>query len=129
MSASNAALKLAPILDDVQTLQFPVDGEFNPNPLDAAAGETISLKYLGTGSAQVTIYDSNNEKYDLFAGSSNPYPASSDGTEYEIRDTTPEDTSYTVQYDDGASSKLVALGPTGISLVVVRGTINVKKPA
>ena len=127
MTASSAALIPRPLLADPPTLQFPINDAFDPDPFDVAVGETISLKFTGTGSAVVNILDSNNDLFDLFKSSSNPYSASSEGTEYQIRDDVPEDTSYTITYDPGDT-----LGPrvlTSVALRAVRGTINVKKPS
>lgn len=125
MSASSAALIPTPAQDEAPLLQFPVNGAFDPDPFDTVPGETITLKFTGTSSAQVNVYDSNNDLFDLFKGSTNPYTASGDGTSYQIDDEVPEDTSYTIVYDPGDQP---TLGINRVTLVAVRGTINVKKP-
>jgi hypothetical protein len=130
MSASSAALIPAPIHVpihiDVQTLQFPVEGRFAPDPLTVSPDETITLRYLGTGSVQITILGSNSTPYALFKDSSNPYSVSSRGTDYQIRTETPLDTTYTIVFETG--DKLGTDGIHSISVVPIRGTINVKKP-
>jgi len=148
MSKSSAATNPTPLLETLQVLQFPVDDEFDPDPLEVVPGEEFTLQYLGTGSTTVEIYDSNNDLYDLFKGGSNPYSVDDDGTNYEIIDEAPEDSTYTIVWESGTTAKRgngpkPGKGPKpghgpghghghGGSpnlLAAVRGTINVKKPS
>jgi hypothetical protein len=133
-SSTSAALSTTPLAGDLPTLQFPVivdDQEvFAPDPFEVVPGEEVLLKFLGTGSADVNVYELDTETpYALFKGSSNPYTVSSDGTPYTVRDDAPEDTSYTIVYQSSSALEVRAAGTAdAVSVVAVRGTINVRKP-
>jgi hypothetical protein len=99
---------------------------FSPDAIDTSPGHQVQLTFVPTRSdIVVRVHDPDGAPYPLLFNEStrdNPYPVSSSGTTYTVVAAAP-DGAYEVLYDDSREGKHV-----GDDTVVVKGTINVKKP-